>query len=264
VTNSDIPVIILCGGMGTRMRGQTLTKKELVQVGGKPIIWHVMRIFSTYGYNRFILTLGYEADQIKRYFMDYEFLARDVEVESGNRDGSLNIRFLSSSEHEPWQISMVDTCLHTMKASRISQVRPFIQAERFFVAYGDDVSDVDIAHLVDYHKSHGKMATVTAVQIDLQYGVLDADENGLVQGFVERPRLSQWINGGFFLFESSVLDLISPDNDVSLEKDTLTQLAAMGQLMAFRHEGFWQSMNTMKDNLLLEELWQQGAPWKVW
>ena len=263
-TMKDTPIVILCGGKGTRMRGQTLTKKELVHVGGRPILWHVMRIFSAYGYSRFILTLGYEANQIKRYFTDYEVLAIDVELESGNLDGNLNVKFPIEINHPPWQISMVDTGLHTDKASRIARVRYYLEGDRFFVAYGDDVSNVDLNALVSFHLSHGKMATLTAVQINLQYGVINTNEEGLVLGFVERPRLSQWINGGFFLFENSVLDLIPTDRDVNLEKEVLSQLADMGELMAFRHDGFWQSMNTMKDNLLLEELWQQGAPWKIW
>ncbi|HET6445269.1 MAG TPA: sugar phosphate nucleotidyltransferase [candidate division Zixibacteria bacterium] len=260
----DTPVVILCGGKGTRMRGQTETKKELVRVGGKPILWHVMRIFSSFGHSRFILTLGYEAEQIKRYFMEYETLSRDIELDSVNQDGESNITFLEKINHPPWQVAMVDTGLHTMKASRISHVRQYLTTDRFFVAYGDDVSDVDLNALASFHRRHGKLATLTAVQVNLQYGVIEADEEGQVHGFVERPRLSQWINGGFFLFEKAVLDLIPPDKDVSLEKDVLTQLADSGELMAYRHDGFWQSMNTMKDNLLLEELWQQGAPWKVW
>jgi glucose-1-phosphate cytidylyltransferase len=261
---NETPVVILCGGKGTRMRGQTLTKKELIRVGGKPILWHVMRIFSSYGYSHFILTLGYEAEQIKRYFLEYEVLARDIELESGNQDGNSHIEYLSDVNHPPWRIAMIDTGLHTMKASRIERVRQYLTGERFFVAYGDDVSDVDLNALASFHRQHGKLATLTSVQIDLQYGVIEADDAGQVHGFVERPRLSQWINGGFFLFEKPVLDLIPPDKDVNLEKHVLSQLVEMGELMAYRHEGFWQSMNTMKDNLLLEEMWQKGAPWKIW
>jgi glucose-1-phosphate cytidylyltransferase len=266
---NETPVIILCGGKGTRMRGQTLTKKELVRVGGKPILWHVMRIFSSYGHNRFILTLGYEAEQIKRYFLDYEALARDVQIDSSHSDGRhsdgrAHIEYLSDVNHPPWRIAMIDTGLHTMKASRIGRVRSYLDGDRFFVAYGDDVSDVDLNALTSFHHQHGKLASLTSVQINLQYGVIEADDTGQVHGFVERPRLSQWINGGFFLFEKPVLDLIPSDKDVNLEKDVLSQLAEMGELMAYRHEGFWQSMNTMKDNLLLEEMWQQGAPWKIW
>lgn len=260
----EIPVVILCGGQGTRMQGQTLTKKELVQVGGRPIIWHVMRIFSAYGHNRFVLTLGYQAEQIKRYFLEYEAISRDLELELGNHDGTLHLGYLSDVEHPSWNIGLVDTGLHTMKASRISKVSRNLTEDRFFVAYGDDVSDIDLNALLAFHRDHGKLATITAVQINLQYGVVEADDDGLVRGFVERPKLSQWINAGFMLFEKPVLDLIPTDANVNLEKDVLTKLAQNGQLMAYRHVGFWQSMNTMKDNILLEELWQKGAPWKVW
>ena len=246
------------------MRGQTLTKKELVQVGGRPIIWHVMQIFSSYGLKRFILTLGYEAEQIRRYFMENEGLVQDPEAESGAPSGSLSVSFLDDVGNEPWQITMVDTGLHTMKASRISRVKEHLHGDRFFVAYGDDVSSVNLTELRAFHMNHGKMATLTSVQINLEYGVIDADDKGLVTGFIERPRLYQWINGGFFLFERGVLDLIPPDRDVNLEKEVLVQLAEMGELMAFKYTGFWQSMNTMKDNILLEELWRNGAPWKSW
>jgi glucose-1-phosphate cytidylyltransferase len=260
----EIPVVILCGGKGTRMRGQTLTKKELIQVGGKPIIWHVMRIFSAYGHNQFVLTLGYEAEQIKRYFLDYEVLARDIEMQSGLPGGKSEINFLSDISSPLWRIIMVDTGQATMKASRISRVRRHLPGDRFFVAYGDDVSDVDLEALLAFHRSHGKLATLTAVQIHLQYGVVEVDVDGLVQGFVERPKMNRWINGGFMLFEKQVLDLIPPDKDVNLEREVFSKLAEMDQLMAYRHDGFWQSMNTMKDNLLLEELWLNEAPWKVW
>lgn len=260
----EIPVVILCGGKGTRMRGQTLTKKELVQVGDMPIIWHVMRIFSSYGYNRFVLTLGYEADQIKRYFLEHDVLSRDIRLELGNSDGQSRLEYLGEIDHPTWNLALVDTGLNTMKASRITRVRQYLDGDRFFVAYGDDVGDVDLDALLAFHRQHGRLATITAVQINLAYGVVDADDEGLVRGFVERPRLSQWINGGFMLFEKAVLDLIPAGDEANLETDVLPKLAEMEQLMAYRHRGFWQSMNTMKDNIVLEELWQQGAPWKVW
>ncbi len=260
----EIPVVILCGGQGTRMRGQTLTKKELVQVGGRPIIWHVMRIFSAYGHNRFVLTLGYEAEQMKRYFLDYEVIDRDVTLVLGNSDGQPHLRFHRDVEHEPWEVVLVDTGLHTEKASRIARVAQHLEDDRFFVAYGDDVSDVDLAKLEAFHRSHGRLATVTAVRIQLPYGVVEATETGLVSGFIERPLLPYWINGGFMLFERAALDLMADGQNVSLEETILPRLAEQEQLVIYRHEGFWQSMNTMKDNLLLEELWQQGAPWKIW
>lgn len=266
MTSETIPVVILCGGQGTRMQGETLTKKELVQVGGQPIIWHVMRIFSTYGHNRFILTLGYEADQMKRYFLDYNVMVRDFAITLGNQDEITNSpQLLNQPEHPNWELVLADTGLHTEKASRIARVSHHIQADRFFVAYGDDVSDVNLAKLLAFHEQHGKLATITGVQITLPYGIVEADEAGQVSGFVERPSLPNWINGGFMLFERPVLELMAASEDVNLETEVLPLLAERGELMIYRHAGFWQSMNTMKDNILLEKMWQENkAPWKVW
>ncbi len=246
------------------MRGQTPTKKELVTIGSKPVIWHVMRIFSAYGFNRFILTLGYQADRMKRYFLDYEVMSRDSTVYLGDQEEKTQIKYHKSAEHPPWEVVLADTGLMTEKASRIARVRKHLTEERFFIAYGDDVSDVNLNALIKFHLNHGKKATITAVQIQLPYGVVDADESGLVEGFVERPRLPYWINGGFMLFERSVLEMMSDGDEVSLEKDILPILAEKNQLMIYRHKGFWQSMNTMKDNLQLEEIWRSGAPWKIW
>jgi len=259
----DIPVVILCGGEGTRMRGQTLTKKELVQIGGRPVIWHVMRIFSAYAYNRFILTLGYESHQIRRYFLDYDSMSRDLHLGIGG-EVSHKHEYLNQNEHPKWEVLMCETGLKTEKASRIARVSDYLEGDNFFVAYGDDVADVDINRLVEFHKAHGKAATITGVQIELPYGVVDADADGLVTGFRERPKLKQWINGGFMIFQRSTLEMMSDGDEVSLEQDVLPTLASQGQLMIFRHHGFWQSMNTMKDTIHLEKLWQSGAPWKVW
>jgi glucose-1-phosphate cytidylyltransferase len=257
-----IPVVILCGGEGTRMRGSTATKKELVEVGGRPILWHVMRIFSAHGFNRFILTLGYRAEDIKRYFLEYETLSRDFTLDLGN--GRAAPQLHQQAAHPTWQVTLVDTGLRTEKASRIAQASPYLEGDRFFVAYGDDVSDIDLAALVRFHQSHGKLATITAVQVDLPYGIVEADENGLATGFVERPRLPYWINGGFMLFETAVLKLMTAGKDVNLETEILPQLAEQGQLMIYRHTGFWQSMNTLKDTMLLENIWRDDPPWKVW
>lgn len=265
-SESDIPVVIVCGGQGTRMRGSTTRKKELVEVGGRPIIWHVMRIFSAHGSSRFVLTLGYGADQIRRYFAEYEIMTRDLTLHLGQQEAAQTaVSWHGPSSQPAWTVSLVDTGLRTEKASRIAKVADYLNEDRFFVAYGDDVSDVDLTRLVAFHQEHGKLATITAVQVDLQYGVVEASEEGLVSGFVERPRLPYWINGGFMLFERSVLDLMAarPD-DVNLETEVLPELARQQQLMIYRHDGFWQSMNTMKDTMLLEKIWQQNPPWKVW
>ena len=258
----QIPVVILCGGQGTRMRGSTATKKELVEVGGRPILWHVMRIFSAHGFNRFVLTLGYRAEDIKRYFLEYEPLSRDFTLEVGNGRSAPQLH--GQAIHPTWQVTLVDTGLRTEKATRIAQVRSYLAGERFFVAYGDDVSDVDLSALLRFHQAHGKLATITAVQVNLPYGIVEADENGLATGFVERPRLPYWINGGFMLFESAVLEMMVAGNNVNLETEILPQLADQGQLMIYRHTGFWQSMNTLKDTMILENIWRDNPPWKVW
>ncbi len=261
----NIPVVIVCGGQGTRMRGSTATKKELVEIGGRPIIWHVMRIFSAHGLNEFVLTLGYGANQLRRYFLEYEMMSRDLTLQIGSSDNRRSQQtFQNQNEHPPWQVSLVDTGLHTEKAHRITRVANYLDADRFFVAYGDDVSDVDLTALIAFHKQHGKLATITAVQTTLQYGIVEADEAGLVSGFVERPALPYWINGGFMLLERSVLDMIVENEYDNLETELLPHLAEEKQLMIYRHRGFWQSMNTMKDTLLLEKIWQENPPWKVW
>ena len=249
------------------MRGSTATKKELVEVGGRPILWHVMRIFSAHNFNNFVLTLGYRAEDIKRYFLEYETLSRDFTVELGNGprlDRASTPQLHGQSNHPNWQVTLVDTGLRTEKATRIAQVRPYLQGDRFFVAYGDDVSDIDLTALVKFHKAHGKLATITAVQVNLPYGIVEADADGLATGFIERPRLPYWINGGFMLFETAVLDMMANGDDVNLETEILPQLAQQQQLMIYRHSGFWQSMNTLKDTMLLENIWQDNPPWKVW
>lgn len=247
------------------MRGSTSRKKELVEVGGRPILWHVMRIFSAHGFNRFVLALGYGASEIKRYFLEYEWMARDLTIRLGEPgNGHTPVRLRDEPGHPSWEVSLVDTGLYTEKASRIRRVAHYLKGDRFFVAYGDDVSDVDLGALVRFHCQHGKLATITAVRVELQYGIVEADDTGLVSGFVERPQLPYWINGGFMLFERPVLDMVTNNDDVDLERQILPALAEQGQLMIYRHNGFWQSMNTMKDTLTLERIWQENPPWKVW
>ncbi len=263
----DIPVVIVCGGQSTRMRAGTDDdiKKELVEVGGRPIIWHVMRIFSAHGFNRFILALGYKGDQIRRYFAEYDTMLRDVTLRLGATDrAAVPVQIHNQIRHPAWEVTLVDTGLQADKATRIARVAQFLGGQRFFVAYGDDVSNVDLRALVKFHSAHGKLATITAVQVNLQYGVVEADEEGLVNRFVERPRLPYWINGGFMLFERQALDLMAAGSDVNLETEVLPKLAHDRQLMIYRHAGFWQSMNTFKDTLELENAWQQNPPWKIW
>lgn len=261
----NIPVVIVCGGQGTRMRGSTPLKKELVQVGGKPIIWHVMRIFSAYGFSNFVLTLGYGADQLRRYFMEYEWMTRNITLNIGGKaDHVSSAQFEKMIGHPPWQVRLINTGLQTEKAGRIVKVADYLFGDRFFVAYGDDVSDVDLGAVSAFHHQHGRLATITAVQINLQYGIVEATDEGQVTGFQERPKLPYWINGGFMLFEKEMLNIIKSNNFEDLETEVLPYLASQGELMIFRHTGFWQSMNTMKDTMILERIWQDDPPWKVW
>ena len=262
---SDTPVVILCGGQGTRMRGDTPTKKELVEIGDRPILWHVMRIFSAHGFNRFVLALGYEGQQIKRYFLDYEALTRDVtlHIGGGNAAGRA-IEYHGSADHPEWHVSLRDTGLLTDKATRIALVGDQLTAERFFVTYGDGVGDVDLDALYHFHIAHGRLATVTAVQVASQYGVIEADAGGRATSLIEKPPLAQWVNAGFMLCERAVVDMLAAGEIADLEGDLLPQLAARGELMLYQHRGFWRSMDTYKEAVLLEELWQNGAPWKIW
>jgi len=262
---SATPVVILCGGQGTRMRGDTPTKKELVEIGDRPILWHVMRIFSAHDFNHFVLALGYEGQQIKRYFLDYEALTRDATLHIGGGDvAGRTVDFHGRAEHPQWHVSLRDTGLLTDKATRIALVADQLTTPRFFVTYGDGVGNVDLGALHRFHTGHGKLATVTAVQVTFQYGVIEADENGLATSIIEKPRLDHWVNAGFMLFERPVLELLSSGKVTDLERDLLPQLAAQGELMLYRHRGFWRSMDTYKEAVLLEDLWQSSAPWKMW
>lgn len=259
----DIPVVIFCGGEGTRMRGGTLTKKELVEIGGRPIIWHVMRIFSVHGFNRFVLPLGYEAQQIKAYFLNYEGLTRDFTVRVGRRRN--HIIYHGEELHPEWEVSLVDTGLGTDKASRIARVADYLDHERFFLTYGDGVSDVNISELLQFHEKHGRLATITAVKPDhYQYGIMEANQDGLIGRYEQYPSLPYWINGGFMVFEKKALRYMEGMENKALETGALQEMIADDQVMMFRHEGFWRSMDTLKDAIDLEQEWQKGAPWKVW
>ena len=287
MSNEDIPVVIFCGGEGTRMRGGTLTKKELVEIGGRPIIWHVMRIFSAHGFNRFVLPLGYEAGQLRRYFLDYEAMTRDFTIRLGSPslreglreeeataplpsplskgEGTGKIAFRGPEQHPEWEVSLVDTGLKTDKAGRIARVAEYLTAERFFVTYGDGVGDVDLAALLAFHRAHGKLVTITAIQPQhYQYGTMDADDDGHVSQYVQYPELPYWINAGFMLFERDTLAWMRGGDAQALETGVLQELIAADQVMMYRHHGFWQSMDTLKDANDLERLWQRGAPWRAW
>jgi glucose-1-phosphate cytidylyltransferase len=256
-----IPVVILVGGQGTRMQGDTPTKKELVEVGGRPILWHVMKIFATHGHTRFILALGYQAEAIKRFFLEFEPMTQDFTLSLGDSGG---MRYHQQNQEEGWQVTLADTGLLTQKGSRVRRVARYLDSDTFFVTYGDGVGDINIHALLAFHRSHGRLATLTGVRARWQYGIVHTDDNGLVSGFEEKPLLDHWINGGFMVFNQGVFDYLGEGDDIDLERQILPRLAQDGQLMMYRHTGFWRSMDTFKEAQILDELWCREQPWKVW
>ena len=252
-------VIILAGGFGTRLSEYTeAIPKPMVSIGGRPILWHIMNTYAHFGHNDFHLALGYKAEVIKEYFLHYRSLNADFTVDLGNGD----ITSHQTDEIE-WKVTLVHTGLESMTGGRVKRMQPYIGNEPFLLTYGDGVADIDINALVDFHKSHGKMVTVSAVHPGARFGELDM-EGDRVASFKEKPQTTQgWINGGYFVIEPAFFDLI--DGDVTiLERAPLEKVAEMGELMAFRHDGFWQCMDTKRDRDSLEEMWQEGkAPWAV-
>jgi len=253
-------VAILAGGLGSRLAEETEVKpKPMVEIGGRPILWHIMKHYSHYGFNEFFIAVGYKGDVIKRYFLDYNSLNGSMTVNLAT--GQLET---DSKECEDWLVHLVDTGLQTYTGGRIKRLERSLQDDTFMVTYGDGVSDIDLKRLLQFHKAHGKVATVTAVRPPARFGGLIFDGD-LVADFTEKPQIGEgWINGGFLVFEPAVFDYLNGDQS-SLEADALEKLAADRQMVAYRHEGFWQCMDTMRDMRLLETLWQSGqSPWKVW
>jgi len=253
--------VILAGGLGTRISEEThLKPKPMIEIGGKPILWHIMKMYSSHGINDFVICCGYRGYVIKEYFANYFLHMSDVTF-----DMTKNQMEVHQKKAEPWRVTLVDTGEETLTGGRLKRVTEYIKDEEVFCfTYGDGLSDVDIRSSIDFHKKHGKLATVTAVLPPGRYGALECSGNQ-VTGFVEKPRGDGgMINGGFFVLSPKCLELINGD-DVSWESTPLLQLASTGQMMAFEHEGFWQPMDTLRDKNHLEELWLSGnAPWKKW
>jgi glucose-1-phosphate cytidylyltransferase len=250
-------VVILAGGFGTRLSEYTESiPKPMVTVGGKPILWHIMNSYAKAGFNEFILALGFKADSIKQYFASLKLMDSDATI-----DFVEGATIYHSEETCDWKVTMVDTGLESMTGGRLGRLRNYLADEPFMLTYGDGLSDVPLQDLLDFHQAHGKKATITAVRPVARFGELRL-EGTIVTCFREKPQVTQsWINGGFFVFQPEVLDLISGDETV-LEKDPLEQLAKEGELMAYKHEGFWQCMDTKRDRDFLEELWGSGqAAW---
>ncbi len=254
-------VVILAGGLGTRLSEETVVRpKPMVEIGGKPILWHIMKIYSYYGFHEFIVCLGFKGYMIKEYFSNYFLHMSDVTFDMKKNSMEVHQQYA-----EPWKVTLVDTGMETMTGGRVKRIAPYIKNETFMLTYGDGVSDVDIRALLAYHRSHGKLATVTATQPSGRFGSLQMGDGERVASFQEKPAGDgSWINGGFFVFEPALFDRIANDGTV-LEKEPLEGLARDGELVAYRHSGFWQPMDTLRDKNQLEALWNSGkAPWKVW
>ena len=254
-------VVILAGGLGTRISEETITRpKPMVEIGGKPILWHIMKIYSHYGFNEFVICLGFRGYMIKEYFSNYFLHMSDVTFDMSHNSMEVHQKYA-----EPWKVTLVDTGTETMTGGRIKRVAPYIGDDTFLLTYGDGVSDVNIFKLVEYHRAHGKLATVTATQPSGRFGSLNLGALEEVVSFQEKPAGDgSWINGGFFVLDSKVIERISGDTTL-FEKEPLEGLARDKELVAFKHNGFWQPMDTLRDKNHLESLWQEvKAPWKVW
>lgn len=255
-------VVILAGGLGTRLREETeFRPKPLVDVGGHPILWHIMKIYAHYGFRDFIVCLGYRGNMIKEYFLNYEAMNNDFTICLGRQNC---ITYHGEHQEQDFNVTLAETGQETMTGGRVKRIEKYITDDIFMVTYGDGVADVDIAAVVDFHKSHGKLATVTTVRPISRFGILDVDNQGTVQQFTEKPQLDGWASAGYLILNRRIFDYLGGD-DCFLEREPLERLAAEGQLMAYRHEGFFFAMDTYREYKYLNELWDNGeAPWRVW
>ena len=252
--------VILCGGLGTRLSEETVIKpKPMVEIGGMPVLWHIMKIYAAHGVHEFVLALGYKSEAIKDFFVNYLYRSRSLTVEMHR--GRIEVHH---GESENWTVHLLDTGITTQTGGRLKRAAQFLGRESFLATYGDGVTNLDIGKLIEFHKRNGRVATVTAVRPPARFGsmVFDGD---LITRFEEKPQVGEgWINGGFFVLQPEIAEYIEND-DMLWERDPMERLAQDGQLAAYRHEGFWQCMDTLRDVRLLESLWQEGkAPWKVW
>lgn len=256
-------VVILAGGLGTRLMEETEARpKPMVEIGGKPILWHIMKIYEHYGFNEFIICLGYKAQYIKEYFLNYYLYNSDITVELAKN--KLDVHF---SNTESFKVTLVDTGLNTNTAGRIKKIQKYLGSETFMLTYGDGVADINLKELINFHNSHGKMATLTSIQTPGRFGNIEMDNAGNVDHFVEKPQGDgMWINGGFFVLEPQIFKYLDGDMDgVQWEKKPLIEIANDRELVAFKHHGFWKPMDAMRDRIELEQLWNSGtAPWKIW
>jgi len=253
--------LILAGGLGTRLSEETGSRpKPMVEIGGRPILWHIMKLYAKHGFQEFGVALGYRGEVVKDYFLQFHAMASDLTISLGTGDVHRH-----SPTAEDWTVHLMDTGLNTQTGGRLKRAASWLGKEPFLMTYGDGVANVDLPALLAFHRAHGKLATVTAVRPPARFGGLDLDDGDRVQRFSEKPQTGEgWINGGFFVLEPEVLSFISGDETL-WERDPMERLARDGELMAFRHEGFWMPMDTLRDRNTLESLWASGqAPWKIW
>lgn len=255
-------VVLFAGGRGTRISEESsLRPKPMIEIGGKPILWHIMKIYAAYGHTEFIICLGYKGWMIKEYFINYFMHNADVTVDLGNNSVEVHNNFA-----EPFKISLIETGLDTMTAGRLKRVLPYVGNDTFMLTYGDGVCDVDINKLLDFHKQSGKICTMTAIQATSRFGVLKMEDDGTIDSFEEKPADSgTWINGGFFVIEPSIAKYLEGNmDDIMWERDPMDSLAADRQIGAYKHHDFWKCMDTLRDKEELEYLWDHHAPWKKW
>ena len=253
-------VAILAGGHGTRLAEETEVKpKPMVEIGGRPILWHIMMIYANYGFKDFVIALGYKGEMIKKYMVDYRSLCGNITVNLGNGDCKYH-----EGDGIDWTVELIETGLHTQTGGRIKHLAPYVNNETFMLTWGDGVADIDLGKLLDFHRSHGKLATLTAARPPARYGHMELNED-VVEEFSEKPQAKEgWINGAFFVLEPGVFDYIDGD-ETQWEKKPLENLAKDGQLMAYKHNSFWQCMDTLREKYILQRYWDSGkAPWKIW
>jgi glucose-1-phosphate cytidylyltransferase len=255
-------VVILCGGQGTRLREETEYRpKPLVEVGGRPILWHIMKSYAHYGHRDFVLCLGYRGRMIKEYFLHYEAMTNDFTISLGRQH---QVAFHGAHAEQDFRVTLAETGLETMTGGRVKRVQRHVDSDLFMVTYGDGVADVDVDKLLAFHRSHGKLATLTTVRPTSRFGLVEMDAAGAVERFREKPQVDGWVSAGFFVFDRRVFDYFGGD-DCVMEQEPLERLAAEGQLAAYRHPGVFHTMDTYRDYLALNEMWAAGkAAWKVW
>lgn len=253
--------VILAGGLGTRLREETeFRPKPMVEIGGRPILWHIMKTLSVQGINDFVICLGYKGDYIKDFFMNYEARTHDITVRLGENEGLVQHSELPT---ENWSVTLANTGLATLTGGRINKIKKYVSDEKFLCTYGDGVANINLNALTQFHEEHGKIATVTSVRPRNRFGAMQIDKNNIVTQFEEKPVAETRVNGGYFIFEPSIFNYLS--NDCALEKEPLEKLSRSRDLMAYRHDGFWQPMDTYRETIELNELWDTNqAPWKIW